>query len=109
MSERKPFNKFRKKEPSLPIEKKIEKFVLRNSQNGFFTKMSTISYKFEISENKSWDIIGELLGEGTLEATHDQITGEMKLCEDGKIYQIMGQEIKRKREKPKTYRKKVNS
>ena len=109
MSERKSFNKFRKKEPSLSIEKKIERFILRNSQNGFFTKMSTISYKFEISENKSWEIIGELLGEGTLEATHDQITGEMKLCEDGKAYEIMGQEIKRRKEKPKKYRKKANS
>ncbi len=81
MSERKPFRKFKRKEPSLTREQKIEQFILRNSKSGFFTKVSTIPYKFEISESRAWDIVGELLSNGTLESIHDEITGEMKLCE----------------------------
>ena len=99
MSERKPFRRFKKSEPSLSTEQKIESFVLRNSKNGYFTKVSTISYKFEISQSKGWDIVGELLASGTLESIHDEISGEMKLCEAGKIYQIMDLEKKRSREK----------
>ena len=48
MSERKPFRKFKNNSPSLTVEQKIEQFILRNSRNGFFTKVSTINYKFEI-------------------------------------------------------------
>ena len=81
-------------------------FILRNSKNGFFTKISTIPYKFEIPESKAWDIVGELLSDGLLESIHDQVTGEMKLCETGKIYSIMDSEIKRKREKYKSFSKK---
>ena len=77
-------------------EQKIENFILRNSQNGFFTKVSTIPYKFEISESRAWDIVGELLCNGSLESIHDEITGEMKLCETGKTYSIMDLERKRK-------------
>ena len=106
MSERKPFRKFKRREPSLPIEQKIEKFIVRNSQNGFFTKVSTIPYKFEISESRSWDIVGELLSNGSLESIHDEITGEMKLCETGKTYSIMDLERKRKREKFSSFTKK---
>jgi len=106
LSERKPFRKFRRKEPSLTREQKIEKFILRNSQNGFFTKVSTIPYKFEISESKAWEIVGELLSNSSLESVHDEITGEMKLCEIGKSYSIMDLEIKRKREKFSSYKKK---
>ncbi len=106
MSERKPFRKFKRKEPSLTREQKIEKFILRNSQNGFFTKVSTIPYKFEISESRAWDIIGELLSNGALESIHDEITGEMKLCENGKVYSIMDLERKRKREKFSSFKKK---
>jgi len=99
MSERKPFRRFKKREPSLSTEQKIESFVLRNSKNGYFTKVSTISYKFEISQSKGWDIVGELLAAGTLESIHDESTGEMKLCETGKTYYIMDLEKKRSREK----------
>ncbi len=106
MSERKPFRKFKRKEPSLPIEQKIEKFIVRNSKNGFFTKVSTIPYKFEISESRAWDIVGELLSNGSLESIHDEITGEMKLCETGKTYSIMDLERKRKREKISSFKKK---
>ncbi len=106
LSERKPFRKFKRKEPSLTREQKIEKFILRNSQNGFFTKVSTIPYKFEISESKAWEVVGELLSNNSFESIHDEITGEMKLCETGKNYQIRGLEIKRKREKFTSFKKK---
>ncbi len=106
MSERKPFRKFKRKEPSLSTEQKIEKFILRNSQSGFFTKVSTIPYKFEISESRAWGIVGELLSNGLLESIHDEFTGEMKLCETGKIYSIMDLERKRKREKFSSFKKK---
>jgi len=90
----------------LTREQKIEQFILRNSQNGFFTKVSTIPYKFEISESSAWDIVGELLSNGTLDSIHDEITGQMKLCETGKIYSIMDLERKRKREKYSSFTKK---
>jgi len=106
LSERKPYRKFRKKEPSLSREQKIEQFILRNSQNGYFTKVSTIPYKFEISESRAWEIVGEFLSNGSLESIHDDITGEMKLCEIGKVYTIMDLERKRKREKFSSYKKK---
>ncbi len=106
MSERKPFRKFKKREPSLPIEKKIEQIIVRNSKNGFFTKVSTIPYKFEITESRAWDIVGELLSNGSLESIHDEITGEMKLCETEKTYSIMDLERKRKKEKHSSFKKK---
>jgi len=106
LSERKPFRRFKKREPSLTREQKIEQFILRNSQNGYFTKVSTIPYKFEISESRAWEIVGELLSNSLLESVHDEITGEMKLCEIGKSYSIMDLEIKRKREKFSSYKKK---
>ncbi len=106
LSERKSFRKFKRREPSLTREQKIEQFILRNSQNGYFTKVSTIPYKFEISESRAWDIVGELLSNNLLESIHDEITGEMKLCEAGKTYHIRGLEIKRKREKYASFNKK---
>ncbi|MHA7647189.1 hypothetical protein [Nitrosopumilus sp. S4] len=106
MPDRKPFRSFRRKEPSLTTEQKIERFVLRNSKSGFFTRASTLAYKFEISESKSWDIIGELLSSGMFESIHDERTGEMKLCELGKKYEIMDLERKRKREKFRDNKKK---
>ena len=98
MSERRSFRRF-KKEPSLTTEQKIEQFILRNSKNGYFTKVSTIHYKFEISEDTAWNIVGQLLSSGSIESIHDEFTGEMKLCETGKTYMIMDLEKKRKREK----------
>jgi len=90
----------------LTREQKIEQFILRNSRNGFFTKVSTIPYKFEISESRAWEIVGELLSNGLLESIHDEITGEMKLCEVEKTYFIMDLERKRKREKFSSFTKK---
>ncbi len=109
MSERKPFRRFKKIEPSLSLEQKIEQFILRNSKSGFFTKVSTIPYKFEISESRAWEIVGELLSMGLLESIHDEFTGEMKLCETGKTYSIMDLERKRKREKFSSFKKKRKS
>ena len=105
MSERKPYRNFKKREPSLTIEQKIEQFVLRNSNNGYFTKFSTIHNKFEIPEDMVWTIIGELLSNGACESIHDEFSGEMKLCEVGKTYQIMDLERKRKRVRHTTNKK----
>lgn len=71
-------------------EDRIKRFILRNSTNGFFTKTSTISQKFEISNQETWDVIGSLLVDGAIEATHDINSGEMKVCETGKTYEILG-------------------
>jgi hypothetical protein len=105
MSERKPYGNFKKREPALTTEQKIEQFVLRNSRNGFFTKVSTIHYKFEVSEDMAWSIVGELLSNGSCESIHDEYSGEMKLCETGKTYGIMDLERKRKRDKYRTNKK----
>ena len=98
MSERRSFRRF-KKEPTLSTEQKIENFILRNSKNGYFTKVSTIPFKFEIPQSRAWDIVGELLSNGLLESIHDEITGDMKLCEIGKTYFILNLEKSRNREK----------
>ncbi len=37
-----------------------------------------------------------ILTDGAVESTHDEITGEMKLCETEKTYSIMDSERKRK-------------
>ena len=105
MSERKPYRNFKKREPSLTTEQKVEQFVIRNSKNGYFTKVSTISYKFEVSEDMAWSIVGELLSSGTFESIHDEYSEEMKLCETGKTYAILDLERKRKRDKYKDSRK----
>jgi len=105
MSERKQYRNFKKREPALTTEQKIEQFVLRNSRNGFFTKVSTIHYKFEVSEDMAWSIVGELLSNGSCESIHDEYSGEMKLCEKGKTYGIMDLERKRKRDKYRTNKK----
>lgn len=106
MSERKSYRNFKKREPSLTTEQKVESFVKRNSQSGYFTKVSTISYKFDVSEDMAWSIVGELLSSGSFESIHDDYTGEMKLCEMGKIYSILDLEQKRKREKYRNNNKK---
>lgn len=105
MQEKRPFRRFVKREKSQTTEEKIKNFILRNSKNGYYTKISTLSYKFEISEDRAWDIAGELLGEGILESIHDERTGEMKLCEAGKIYEILSQEQKRIKEKTNEFKK----
>ena len=105
MSERKPYRNFKKKEPNLTVEQKVEQFVLRNSDNGYFTKVSTIHYKFEVSEDVAWTIVGELLSNGSCESIHDEFSGDMKLCATGKTYHIMDMEQKRKRDKYRTNKK----
>ncbi|MFZ8938348.1 MAG: hypothetical protein ACO2Y5_08880 [Nitrosopumilaceae archaeon] len=102
---KKPFRKFRPRTKPITTEQKIKSFVLRNSKNGYFTKVSTLSYKFEISQDRAWGIVGELLDEGLIESTHDERTGDMKLCETGKTYNIANLEQKRKREKSKEFKK----
>ncbi len=109
MSERKNYRRFGNKTPNLTTEQKIERFILRNSKSGFFTKASTIPYKFDISESRSWEIIGELLSTGMFESIHDERTGEMKLCETGNVYNIMNLEQTRKREKFQTKKKEKKS
>ena len=109
MSENKrTFRKFNKKTKPQTIEERIKNFILRNSQNGFYTRISTLSYKFEIPQDQAWDVAGSLLADGTVESIHDDRTGEMKLCETGKIYEILNQEQKRMRRKTKEFRKKKN-
>jgi hypothetical protein len=109
MSERKPYRNFKKREPAQTAEQKVESFVKRNSQNGYFTKVSTISYKFDVSEDMAWSIVGGLLSDGLFESIHDDYTGEMKLCEVGKTYQILDLEQKRKREKYRNNKSKGKS
>ena len=99
MSERKQYRDFKKREPVHTTEQKVESFVKRNSQSGYFTKVSTISYKFGVSEDEAWGIVGELLSNGFFESIHDDYTGEMKLCEMGKTYLILDLEQKRKRDR----------
>ncbi|MCH9657578.1 hypothetical protein K0U27_02600 [archaeon] len=106
MSDRKSYRNFKKREPDMTTEQKIEQFVLRNSRNGYFTKVSTLHYKFDISEDMAWTIVGELLSNGSCESTHDEYSGEMKLCATGKTYHIMDLERRRKRDK---YRSKNKS
>ena len=89
----------------MTVEKKIERFILRNSDNGYFTKVSTIPYKFDVSEDMAWTIVGELLSNGSCESIHDEFSGEMKLCATGKTYLIMDMEQKRKRERYKMNKK----
>ena len=105
MSERKPYRNFKKREPSLTTEQKVEQFVIRNSKNGYFTKVSTISYKFDVSEDMAWSIVGELLSSGSFESIHDEYSGEMKLCENGKTYSILDLERKRKKDKYRNNKK----
>lgn len=105
-NKRRPFRKFTKRPKPQTIEERVRDFILRNSRNGFYTKISTLSYKFEIPQSQAWDIAGELLGDGILESIHDERTGEMKLCETGKTYEILGQEQKRKKTKSREFRKK---
>lgn len=104
---KRPFRRFSNKSSkpkTQTIEDRIRDFVLRNSKNGYYTKVSTLSYKFEIPEDKAWEIVGGLLVDGTLESVHDQFTGEMKLCEAGKTYLIMNLEQQRKRQKSQEFR-----
>jgi hypothetical protein len=98
------FRKF-KREKSQTIEERVKNFILRNSKNGFYTKISTLSYKFEIPQDQAWSVAGDLLADGILESIHDDRTGEMKLCEAGKIYEILDQEQKRKRQKSREFKK----
>ena len=97
--------KFAKRKKIETIENRIKNFIIRNSKNGYYTKISTLSYKFEITPEKTWDIVGILLGDGAIESIHDERSGEMKLCQPGKIYEILNQERKRRKAKIKEYRK----
>ena len=97
--------KDRKRGPIIPMEKKIELFILRNSQNGYFTKFSTITTKFNMTESETWDIVGMLLSSGRFESVHDPVSGEMKMCETDKKYEIMEMGRRRKFEENAERRK----
>ena len=101
MDSKNRYGKNSKKPTPQTKEDRIKNFILRNSTNGFFTKTSTITHKFEISNQETWDIIGSLLADGSIEATHDVNSGEMKLCETEKTYEILGKSKNRQR----TFRK----
>ena len=83
------FSRPKRREPSPPVEKRVEMFILRNSRNGYFTKFSTIMTKFNISEPETWNLVGMLLSAGNLESIHDPTSGEMKIFEVGKKYEIL--------------------
>lgn len=100
--------KFKKRTPDVPIEKKIESFILRNSNNGYFTKISTVTSKFNISESETWSIVGMLMSEGTLESIHDPTSGEMKMCEADKKYEVLGMGKRRRFENQRDGQKKHN-
>ncbi len=113
MSERfkkSPFRKFdrrpRKRERPPTTEELIKNFVIRNSRNGFFTKIPTLSFKFEIPQDAAWEMAGTLIAENVLEVIHDERTGDPKLCEAGKSYEVLQKEMQRRREKAKEFRKK---
>jgi hypothetical protein len=103
---KRPFNRLSDNKPSTKsqtIDDRIKDFILRNSKNGYYTKISTISYKFEIPQDKAWEIVGGLLTDGTIESVHDEFTGEMKLCEEGKTYLILNLEQQRRRQKSQEF------
>ncbi|MEC4848404.1 MAG: hypothetical protein RI100_04375 [Nitrosarchaeum sp.] len=105
---KRPFKRFgdRSSRPKTQTdEDKVRDFVLRNSKNGYYTKVSTLSYKFEIPVEKAWEIVGGLLIDGSLESVHDEFTGEMKLCEAGKTYLIMNLEQQRKKQKSQEFKR----
>lgn len=106
---KKRIRKFEVRSKPQTTEEKIKEFVLRNSKNGYYTKVSTLSYKFEISQDRAWEIVGGLLDEGFVESVHDEKSGEMKLCETGMTYNILNLEIQRKRQKSKEFKKKNSS
>ena len=108
MVENRPFRRFgsrTSRSKTQTIEDRVKDFILRNSKNGYYTKVSTLSYKFEIPEDKAWEIVGELLSDGVIESIHDEFTGEMKLCEAGKTYLIMNLEQQRKRQKSQEFKR----
>lgn len=80
----KTHRRFKKSNPQT-TEDKIKQFVLRNSKSGYFTRVNTLAWKFDIPHARAWEIVGTLLSEDVLEAYHDD-SGEMKLCEPGKTF-----------------------
>lgn len=99
---RKPF----KKNKPLTTEDKIKNFILYNSKNGFFTKVPTIERKFEIPYDRVWENIGILLSDSIIECIHDERSGDVKLCEYGKSYQILKNELERKRQRVREFKNK---
>lgn len=89
---RKPF----RKERVVTTEEKIANFVIRNSRNGFFTKIPTLVTKFEISEDEAWATVGSLLDGDSIQCVHND-RGEMKLCERGKSIELLQKEQERRK------------
>jgi len=86
------------------MEDKIKSFVIRNSRAGFFTKLTTVSFKFEIAQDEAMSILSMLLADNTLEIVHDDF-GEAKLCEAGRSYDVMQKELQRRSEKRRPKKK----
>jgi len=103
-----PFRKFSRKPfsraPTVTMEEKIKSFVVRNSRAGFFTKLTTISFKFEIPEDEAMSLLSMLLADNVLEIRHDDF-GEAKLCEAGKSFEVLQKEQKRRSEKRRPRKK----
>ena len=95
MAQKRPYKRPRPKRPHLTTEQLVERFILRNSDNGYFTKISTISAKFDLSADMTWQMVGNLLGEEKIESRHDKFSGEMKLCGAGKASVLGSQRRKR--------------
>lgn len=71
-------------------QEKIKDYIIKNTKNGYFTRVSTIARRFEIPTSKTWEIIGELLVDESIESYHDH-TGEMKVCGYGQVFRLLNQ------------------
>lgn len=95
-----PRKKYRGKRPfkkSAPkIEDRIRDFVIRNSRNGFFTRVQTVATKFGISKDEAWSLAGTLLADNSIECVHSR-DGEAKLCEIDCSVEIMSKERQRRK------------
>ncbi len=91
----KKFDRKFKRPPPVSTEDKIKSFVIRNSRNGFFTRLKTLAFKFEITEDEAWGISGALLSDNVLECFHDE-KGEVKLCEVGHSLDLEQKELQRR-------------
>ena len=99
---------FRKTKPQTK-EDKIKDFIMYNTKNGYYTKVSTLSRKFGISAEQTWDIVGALLAEDVIESIHDEKSEEMKLCESGKKYHILNLRTRKKKTKEQKLLKNIES
>jgi phosphoribosylaminoimidazole-succinocarboxamide synthase len=95
---RKPFGrKFDRRGPRRPTEsteERIKRYVLHNSQMGYFTRLDTITTKFNLTENEALTLSGFLLADNKFECVHSR-SGDIRLCEAGKRDELRQEEYKR--------------